>query len=954
MSHQHHKLAVKNMPVRRLNTDERMKRTYLNLNLQAAQEDKQISRKHDIQRMRSIRHLKKHQPDSWLLQKMKDPKNGKTFYRRCSVAAETIQMRWKAQKLGREAREKFQNMVKHKDALFDMIVYLVFYVLIITFACVRTPEFEIVDMKHLMRDLIVEEEFLVEDTHIYKSMPDVATEEELWQFLQGPFVGNLFPEDCYSKTSAENDACYGKAYRSNYLIGGVRLRQLRVSQESLQNEASACSHLKFTDKNNKPPACFENYGKWYDRVTNYFITDNIFDQEKLANKPRTRDIDTRNNSDITRYNMSSCFQYSHEENGIGNNYLSHDERTQYPSGIGYFCDFLYSDGANAKIKMKALEASEWFDDSTRILFVEFAVYNPSTNTIMTVRLMFEFLNTGGIVPTFHLDSCNFLHGEPIGSKVSKIMLEAAITIMCLGYAYIEVTEWYDLGSKAYFASVWNYLDLLNYFMLLSTQGYTIYLWILESKSIGDNEKLDIFTYIPLQEYVYISNLGNWIYSAVIVICTFKVFKYLQISPNLSMLIETLNEAVDTLCYFMIIIMVLTSGYSVAFVSTFAAHSDKFRSVRNAFGTLLYTMLGDFPEMDDIMKGNRVVGPMLFYSYLFIVGIIAFSMFLTIVSEEYLTVKERIKQKKENQEQDMIVDRLKYLIGKYKHRLLHFIGKASPKVKRRLSNILGLDRKRLEKLKEKEKRDMVRKRSSQKLLKHNSDDETKSQTNKYSVLPTDKLKDTFNSIKEGNEKRDKLADEINGRIELPPLSNIQTSPTVKRLTTVIDENEALSSKLKLMIEAAESQMDRIRIERETMYLDIWDNIKNGIALPENSDIKDRYEYEDPHVLVTDSLELIEERVTNVIRNSRAKLIELSQKEQKSSLEMFKLMKATLSNGTSSIGEGDNLLLSIKRGESPLQSVDEEDDDIDTSHVIDDLDKELELGIFNNKKRRNNIV
>ena len=65
-------LAVKNMPVRRLNTDERMKRTYLNLNLQAAQEDTQIARKHDIQRMRSIRHLKKHQPDSWLLQKMKD------------------------------------------------------------------------------------------------------------------------------------------------------------------------------------------------------------------------------------------------------------------------------------------------------------------------------------------------------------------------------------------------------------------------------------------------------------------------------------------------------------------------------------------------------------------------------------------------------------------------------------------------------------------------------------------------------------------------------------------------------------------------------------------------------------------------------------------------------------------------------------------------------------------
>ena len=34
-------------------------------------------------------------------------------------------------------------------------------------------------MKKLMTDLIVEEEFYAEDTHIYKSMMDVATEEEL-------------------------------------------------------------------------------------------------------------------------------------------------------------------------------------------------------------------------------------------------------------------------------------------------------------------------------------------------------------------------------------------------------------------------------------------------------------------------------------------------------------------------------------------------------------------------------------------------------------------------------------------------------------------------------------------------------------------------------------------------------------------------------------------------------
>ena len=85
-----------------------------------------------------------------------------------------------------------------------------------------------------MTDLVVDEEFYVEDTHIYKSMMDVATEEELWQYLRGPFIGNLFPEDCYSKQNSSE--CRGKVYRNNYLVGGVRLRQLRVSADSLKTK----------------------------------------------------------------------------------------------------------------------------------------------------------------------------------------------------------------------------------------------------------------------------------------------------------------------------------------------------------------------------------------------------------------------------------------------------------------------------------------------------------------------------------------------------------------------------------------------------------------------------------------------------------------------------------------------------------------------------------------------
>merc|ERR1712100_73994 len=108
-----------------------------------------------------------------------------------------------------------------------------------------------------------------------------------------------------------------------------------------------------------------------------------------------------------------------------------------------------------------------------------------------------------------------------------------------------------MGTKEYLRSVWNLLDLVNYALLILAGFYAIYLEIQERMTIGDTNILNVDEYIPLQEYVYISNFCNWVYSFVIVICTFKFFKYLQISPSLSVLIITLDEAIDTLFYFMI-------------------------------------------------------------------------------------------------------------------------------------------------------------------------------------------------------------------------------------------------------------------------------------------------------------------------------------------------------------------------------------------------------------------
>lgn len=55
----------------------------------------------------------------------------------------------------------------------------------------------------------------------------------------------------------------------------------------------------------------------------------------------------------------------------------------------------------------------WVDEYTRAVFVDFSIYSPTINKWCIVRLTFEFLNAGGILPSatiriLNLTRCRFI------------------------------------------------------------------------------------------------------------------------------------------------------------------------------------------------------------------------------------------------------------------------------------------------------------------------------------------------------------------------------------------------------------------------------------------------------------------------------------------------------------------------------------------------------------------
>ena len=632
----------------------------------------------------SVDALKKYTVTRELASRWNDTEEGDREFIAAFNASIKIQERWRARKLGLAARAKYREMYKNRFAVRDMFFYFFFLSLVGVVIILRAPSQHAFYLHKNLEDLIVEEEFRASDSHIYKSFNDVATEEELWQFLQGPLVGNLFPDDCYGAKDL-TQACTGQAYRTVDLVGGVRLRQVRGEK---MNDAACLLGIPKYLQPAKGTSCYDSYSDWYSRKTGMGVFLSFFaTPDELGTLPKTGDIPIKNAALVANLSLSSCFKYGYNAPATGAIHISSDEIGFYPSGIGYSCDLLVKEGWKAPAILQALKDNEWFDDSTRVLFAEMTFFYPSEGMLVATKLMLEFVPTGGIIATSSFDSATLTTRLPLWKYYTIQGAQILVSLFCLIYIISEIGEVRALGCGKYFEDLWNYFDLVNYLSLIASHAVSYYLQYQETALLASST--DYTEYISFQEYIGRYNQAKSLSSFVTVICTFKVFKYLQVSPQLSALIETLKQAAPTLGYFFVVIFVQTFGFAIAFFATFNTYSFEFRTVSVSFKTLLFALIGKTPEFEPLNKGNRLMAPLLFFVYMFFVAVVAFSFILTIISEEFVVVKETLKKKAEDKDMDMLASRFSHTKGKVKLGVVHLLALGNEKWKHALMKKFGM-------------------------------------------------------------------------------------------------------------------------------------------------------------------------------------------------------------------------------------------------------------------------
>ena len=268
---------------------------------------------------------------------------------------------------------------------------------------------------------------------------DVDGQASFWKYAETTFLSGVFDYD-------ETNSLY--VYGENKLLSLPRIRQLRVSNKSCEVP------LVFSNSISK---CFNIYTKSDEDV---------------------------NDIDFTSY-------WTDESNG-SQNYLKADQLDTLSyrgelalySGSGY-TQLLNQDKNISNYILNDLKDNNWIDQSTRVVFIDYTLYNANINMFCAVKLVCEFLPTGGIITSNSIQVQKLL--RYVTTKDSVIFgFEIALIVFVIYYTVEELIELSKLRIK-YFSDGWNVLDCIILIQALIGMGLSFYRSITINSIISEAE-----------------------------------------------------------------------------------------------------------------------------------------------------------------------------------------------------------------------------------------------------------------------------------------------------------------------------------------------------------------------------------------------------------------------------------------------------------------------------------
>ncbi|GAB1601077.1 polycystin-2-like isoform X1 [Argonauta hians] len=480
-----------------------------------------------------------------------------------------------------------------KTTLRELIIYIIFLAVlcVITFGMTSTSMYY---YTKAMTDLFIDSTYSGGG-----SFRTITTVGDVWKFTKGPLMDSLYWEKWYNEEPIVGERFI---YYENKLLGLPRLRQLRVRNDSC---------VVHSDFKNTIKTCYDSY------------SENNEDHEQFGKAIPPEILD--------------AYKYRSKDELKGTAHWGQLETY----GIGGFIQDLTKNKTGSLKIVNALFDNLWIDRGTRVLFIDFTVYNANINLFCVMRLVVEFPATGGALSSWKLASVKLI--RYVNSLDYFVMACEAIFVLFILYYIIEETIEIKKHKLSYFKCFWNILDMLVIFISVLCIAFNVYRTIAVgdklNQLLSSSEKYSDFQFLAFCQTHFNNAIAVTVFMAWI-----KIFKYISFNKTMTQLSSTLGKCAKDLAGFAVMFFIIFLAFTQLGYLIFGTQVKEFSSFEDAFFTLFRIILGDF-DFHQLESANRILGPIFFILYVFFVFFILLNMFLAIINDTYSEVKGDIANQK---------------------------------------------------------------------------------------------------------------------------------------------------------------------------------------------------------------------------------------------------------------------------------------------------------------------
>ncbi|XP_074929957.1 polycystin-1-like protein 3 [Chelonoidis abingdonii] len=250
--------------------------------------------------------------------------------------------------------------------------------------------------------------------------------------------------------------------------------------------------------------------------------------------------------------------------------------------------------------LQYLERSRWLDGCSCAVFVEFTVYNANVNLFCVVTLLLETPGTGAFLPSVELQSIHLYSG----SGLTQLTCAQGIYILLLlFYTWVQGRRLKQQKWR-YFSSQRNVLDISIIFISLAAFGVYIKCRLLQ-KSVMEKYHQDRSRFVSFYETAQVASAFTYLLAFLVALAMGKLWNLLCLNPRMHLISSTLRRAWQEVLDFLLVLLVLLAGYSMACNLLFGWSIANYKTFFSSSVTIVGLLIGIF-NYDTVRAQSLVI------------------------------------------------------------------------------------------------------------------------------------------------------------------------------------------------------------------------------------------------------------------------------------------------------------------------------------------------------------